>query len=302
MSKSSRNKSAKLITKALLKSWELPGQDDGGDKEQRGRVLVIAGCEQMPGAAILAATAALRAGAGKLQIAVPKSAAPWVALGVPEALVLALPELRGTISASGSLKLLRSRLEQVDAVLIGPGMNPGSGLDAFVKSVLPFLSEKVLVLDAAALTAVPKLQKDFAKFRIQAVITPHAGEMANLLDLEKSTILKDPQEKARQFSQQSGVVVALKGSETFIATPNGDAFKNTAGNVGLGVSGSGDTLAGILAGLAARGASAAQAAVWAVHLHACAGDVLAKRMGPLGYLPRELLFEIPSLLRTFGRR
>jgi len=95
--------------------------------------------------------------------------------------------------------------------------------------------------------------------------------------------------------------VALKGAQTFVVAPDGTAYRNTAGNVGLGTSGSGDTLSGVIAGLSARGASALQAAVWGVYLHAKAGDVLARRIGGLGFLARELLSEIPPLLVKLAR-
>jgi NAD(P)H-hydrate repair Nnr-like enzyme with NAD(P)H-hydrate dehydratase domain len=91
--------------------------------------------------------------------------------------------------------------------------------------------------------------------------------------------------------------VILKGAVTHIAAPSGETYRNSqAGNVGLATSGSGDALAGIIAGLAARGADPLQAAVWGVYLHGSAGDRLARRGGPLGYLPRELLAEVPALL------
>jgi NAD(P)H-hydrate repair Nnr-like enzyme with NAD(P)H-hydrate dehydratase domain len=97
-------------------------------------------------------------------------------------------------------------------------------------------------------------------------------------------------------------VIALKGRETFIAAPTGKTYSNRAGNVGLATSGSGDTLSGIIAGLAARGAEPLQAAVWGVYLHARAGDRLARRMGRLGFLARELLAEIPALMSELDGR
>lgn len=304
MSQNSRNKrtfaQSKLINARLLKAWPLPGMEQDGDKELRGRVIVIAGCAEMPGAAALAATSALRAGAGKLQIAAPASAAPWVALAVPEALVLSLPEVRGNISPEKAFKILKTRVPQADAVLIGPGMMTGPALKKLIQLLLPLLQDKVLVLDAEALLFATALQKDLKRHNVRPIITPHAGEMAKILGIDKELIQKNPLAYALEFARSTGIVTVLKGSITFIATPDLQVFRNTAGNVGLGVSGSGDTLAGIIAGLAARGATADQAAAWGVHLHACAGDVLAKRLGPLGYLPREIPTEIPALMHRFS--
>lgn len=286
---------------ALLKSWPLPGLDDDGDKETRGRVLVIAGSDGMPGAAILAATCTLRAGAGKLQIAAPRSVAPWIAVSVPESLVVSLPETKSGLSPAGSVKILKDPMKSAAAVLIGPGMTGGPALTQLMKRLLPSLADKILVLDAEALHGAQHLQKEFLRYRIQVVVTPHAGEMASLMGVDKKTIERDPAAYASKFATTSGIVTVLKGSETWIASPDGTLYKNTNGNVGLGVSGSGDTLSGIISGIAARGASPAQAAAWGVHLHASAGDLLAKRMGMVGYLPREIPQEIPALLEALAR-
>jgi NAD(P)H-hydrate repair Nnr-like enzyme with NAD(P)H-hydrate dehydratase domain len=128
------------------------------------------------------------------------------------------------------------------------------------------------------------------------IATPHAGEMARLWDCERRDVLNSPLQVARQAAKEFDVIVTLKGAETFVVAPDGTAFRNAAGNVGLGTSGSGDALSGVIAGLKARGADALQAAVWGVYLHAKAGDVLAARMGSLGFLARELLGEVPILL------
>ena len=132
------------------------------------------------------------------------------------------------------------------------------------------------------------------------MLTPHAGEMAALLDVEKEAIENEPAEFARHAANRFGAVVVLKGAESWIATPEGATYRYAGGNVGLATSGSGDTLAGIVAGLAARGAPPLHAVVWAVYLHGSAGRALAKRVGPLGFLARELLAELPPLLRRLG--
>jgi hydroxyethylthiazole kinase-like uncharacterized protein yjeF len=137
----------------------------------------------------------------------------------------------------------------------------------------------------------------------RVVLTPHAGEMAMLLGVEKSEIEAAPQRIARQAAKKLRAVVALKGAETHIAGPTGGrTYCNRAGNIGLATSGSGDTLSGIIAGLAARGATPLQAAAWGVYLHGRAGDRLARRMGQLGFLARELLAEVPRLMAEMDGR
>ena len=110
----------------------------------------------------------------------------------------------------------------------------------------------------------------------------------------------DPLRTALRLVDELGVVVALKGPTTYTCTPDGRAFADPAGNVGLGTSGSGDVVAGAIGGLAARGADPLQAAVFGIHVHAVAGDRLAERVGPLGYLARELSAEFPEILRDLS--
>ena len=120
--------------------------------------------------------------------------------------------------------------------------------------------------------------------------------MAKLWSIERSEVLAQPLQVSRAAAGHTGAVVVLKGACTYVAAPDGTTFRNTRGNIGLGTSGSGDALSGIIAGLAARGADPLQAAVWGVYLHAKAGEVLARKMGLLGFLARELLAEVPALL------
>ncbi|MDQ6826920.1 MAG: NAD(P)H-hydrate dehydratase [Candidatus Eremiobacteraeota bacterium] len=288
-----RNKE-KAITARLLRTWPLPIPEEG-DKEARGRVLVVGGAPQMPGAVILAANAALRAGAGKLQIATCESIAPFIGTTVPEALVLGLPQsASGALAPHGAISVA-SYARNVAALLIGPGMIEDDGTATFVQNILAENTETTIVLDAVALkvlTAVPTLLHAAGG----AILTPHAGEMAGMLELEKQQVIDNPLRCVREAAQNFQAVVALKGAQTFIAAPDGEVYCNTQGNVGLATSGSGDTLAGVIAGLAARGADPLQATVWGVFLHARAGDRLAKRIAALGFLARELLAEVPVVM------
>jgi NAD(P)H-hydrate repair Nnr-like enzyme with NAD(P)H-hydrate dehydratase domain len=131
-------------------------------------------------------------------------------------------------------------------------------------------------------------------------MTPHAGEMAHLTGWTKEEICADPLAAALKAAALWKVVVVLKGAHTVIATPDGRAWRHHADTPGLATSGSGDTLAGILGGLAARGATALEAALWAVVLHAQAGVRLSLRLGPLGFLAREIAAEIPAVLQALA--
>ena len=283
-----------------LRRWPLPQPDDDGDKEERGRVLIIAGSREMPGALILSANAALHAGAGKLTVATAASVAKLVALMLPEARVIELPETEAGGVAEGAIECVRELFSRVDAVLIGPGMQDETAVCDFCEQVMLNLSAPVLVLDAAALGVV-RHRPNVPDFLSPTILTPHAGELANLTGRSKGEVTAQPAELAAGASCEWNAVVALKGATTFIASPSGSLWRHKGGNVGLAISGSGDVLAGIVAGLASRGAAAEQAAVWGVALHALAGERLASRTGPLGYLARDLSAELPALMSMFAR-
>lgn len=257
----------------------------------------------MPGAVMLAALAALRAGAGRLQIATARSVAPLVAAQVPEALVVALPETRlGGIAPSAAAEIAR-RATGASAVLLGPGMVDPAAVARLVLSLLQRIERCPLVLDAEALACASLDPRAFAAAKPPLALTPHAGEMAGMLGTGLHEVERARAATARHAARLLRGVVALKGSATFIADPAGRLLCNRdAGNAGLATSGSGDTLSGIVAGLAARGADLLQAVVWGVFLHGRAGDSLARRIGPLGFLARELLAEIPREMALLAPR
>ena len=306
---------ARDIDDNLLRSWPLPVPSGEGDKEVRGHVLILGGSREMPGAVILAATAAMRAGAGKLTIATGRSVAQLVALAIPESRVLGLAENEAggfTVEAVAALDPLA---DKINAILVGPGMQDGAATARLVHALLPRLegSNTSVLLDAEAMGAILQPPEAAAgtkggaavnppfRFNVPVLLTPHAGEMAHLTGIDKDAIQDDPDRHALEAARRWNAVVALKGARTVIATPDGDCWQHEGGNVGLATSGSGDVLAGIIAGLAARGADLAQAVSWGVALHARAGVRLAERLGTLGYLARELPEEIPALLEQAAR-
>jgi len=293
------------IDAPALRGWPLPMPSGEGDKEVRGHVLVLGGSREMPGAVILAATAAMRAGAGKLTIATGASVAQLVALVIPEARVIGLRETDEGGFTRDTVAALNPLADRVSAILIGPGMQDEAATAALVRALLPRLDGTSVVLDACAMGILlnPDLEPGAGPFRFEqpVVVTPHAGEMAHLTGIAKDEILAAPDLHAAAAARDWNAVVALKGARTIICAPDGGMWQHEGGNVGLAISGSGDVLAGIIAGLAARGATLAQATCWGVALHAQAGDRLAARMGLLGYLARELPDEIPSLLEQAAR-
>ena len=291
-----------LITPAVLRRIPLPWPDEGGDKEERGRVLVVGGGRETPGAVVLAGVAALRAGAGKLQIATLSGNAPLVAARIPEARVFALPETRGGKPARSAARVLEKHAAAAQCVCIGPGMLEDASVARFVGETLRLCREVPVVLDAGGLNCLADTRELLHELGGRAVVTPNAEELADLYGEDNTKIAREPLAAARRAARDFRTVVVLKGRETFIAAPTGEVYSNRAGSVGLATSGSGDVLAGCVAGLVARGADPFHAAAWGVHLHALAGERLAARIGPLGFLARELPDEIPGLLAKLGRR
>ena len=281
------------LTKAELQKYPLPPVTEA-DKDAHGRLLVVAGSRDTPGSAAITATAAMRAGCGKVTIATVASMAPHIALAVPEALVLGLAETREGAFARSAIRTVAERAGEFDAVVVGPGMRQ-SKLCADLAAKLLELNLDRLVLDAAMLYALPA-HDDAARDAATPILLPHSREMAALLDCEPEDVEKKPLGSGLECAARYGALTLVKGAQSHVVTPDGRAWKYQGGGPGLGVSGSGDTLAGILGGLLARDAEPLSGLLWAVWLHGEAGAALSKKVGKIGFLARELSAEVPALL------
>jgi ADP-dependent NAD(P)H-hydrate dehydratase len=288
---------AQALDRALLDhGFPLPAISEKSDKEDRGRLLIVAGSGELAGAALLAGTAGLRAGAGKLQIATAASISVALALAVPEARVVGIEETaNGCLAASGIPHLLELA-GKADAMTIGCGLQHGPALDEMLDALVTSSLELPLVLDAAVLGSLAPQAKQMRARRGGAILLPHAREMARLLECGPAEVEEDPLAAARRAADRYGAVAVVKGPRSFIAHPDGRAFCYEGGGVGLATSGSGDVLAGIAGGLAARGAEPLAAALWSVWLHGQAGRGLARDVGRLGFLARELPDRVPALI------
>ncbi|MDQ1628816.1 MAG: ADP-dependent NAD(P)H-hydrate dehydratase [Actinomycetota bacterium] len=284
------------VTPALLRGWPLP--QPGGGKESRGRTLIVGGSAETPGAVLLAAEAALRSGAGKLQVATAASVAPALSVAVPEALVRGLEETpAGAVAASSAVERIADLAGEADSVLVGPGLADPPEAGRLLRLLLPHVSCP-LVVDALALAAVREDVTCLAPLAGRVVLTPNQQELAITLhrdeeDHEADEWLRDA---ALELAARSGAVVSVGGVTSYVAAPDGRVWVDRSGGAGLGVSGSGDVRAGLVAGLVARGADVAQAAVWAAHVHGRAGERLASQIGRLGFLARELLPTVPPVV------
>lgn len=285
------------VTLELLQSMPIPSPAGGMDKDKRGRVLLIAGSALSPGASVLAGEAALRAGAGKLLVGVSKDFAVHLGLARPEFGILALaPTSQGEPNAA-DFEVLKRQLDNCDVVLLGPGMVDEGNAAALARQLLA-ASDRTIVLDAAAITGLRN--RDDAQLMQssghRAVMTPHAGELAVLTGVSRADVEDEPAKSAHAAAKELGSIIILKGPKTYIADPNGELWQHSAGVPGLGTAGSGDVLAGLLAGLIARGTGTAAACLWSVFLHSRAGARLAESVGILGFLARQLPEQFPHLL------
>jgi hydroxyethylthiazole kinase-like uncharacterized protein yjeF len=277
---------SETVTPTLLRGWPLPAP--GNDKHSRGNVLVVGGAAATPGAAMLAGLAALRVGAGRLQMGVAESVAGTVAVAMPEAAVVALSQdARGTVLGSG-VDALGSALESTDVLLLGPGLDDPEETARLVEGAESLLPKDVpVVLDAYGLGVLPGLSEVQDALRGRLVLTPNPSEAARLLEVDE---IDDFGTAVPRIADRFGAVVSC---QDVIATSDGRCWCTSTGSGGLGTSGSGDVLAGAITGLLARGAAPDQATCWGTHLHGAAGDRLAARVGPLGYLARELVEQLP---------
>ena len=284
------------VDRGLLAAWPLPMPGKDGDKEDRGRLLIVAGSTEVPGAAILAANAALRAGVGKLTVATEETLV--IAQTVPEARVVPL----GAI-ARGKRRSAIYADDVFDAVLLGPGLRASADLARWVRNAMAAYPAATIVLDAGTLTeeVASALPASRTQGNVRCILTPNAGEMANLSSVTKHAVEAAPETTALEFAARHDVAVVLKGAVTWIAM-RGRLWRHAASNLALATSGSGDALAGIIGGLAARGATAEQAAAWGVALHSMAGEKLVRRHGILGTLGREIPHEIPAIMNAISRR
>ena len=282
----------RVVTPGMLRAWPLPQPDDSqstGSKHERGHVLIVGGARTTPGATLLAGLAALRAGAGVLAMAVPEPVAIPMAIAVPEA---------GVTGWRGERKLTDDDVQALSALVAGAGaivVGPGFDDAELAENVLDVVVDAVpdstpVLLDAYALGVLGQRADLGERLAGRLVVTPNGSEAKRLLAGAEAA---DPESTARQLAHKWSAAVSCAG---MVAGPDGRVYAVESGHAGLGTSGSGDVLAGVVGGLLARSGDLAQATCWGTYLHAAAGDRLAARVGPLGFLARELLDEVPVVL------
>jgi len=282
---------SEVLDADTLRRWPMPDANRA-DKYTRGTVLVVGGSRTTPGAVLLAGIAALRMGAGRLRMATDESVATHVAVAVPEAMVIGLPASADGLSMSDELA---GETRDLDALVVGPGM-AGSPPTKLLGELCGQISENtLLVVDALALGAFAELEPELRNLVAErTIMTPNRQEAAGIAELPQD---EDPWRVLEAGSRKSGAVLTSFG---VVQAPDGRSWGVDRPSIGLGTSGAGDVLAGLVGGAAARCGDPLQAALWGTFAHMEASRRVGRHMAPVGYLARELLDHVPLSLPTPG--
>jgi ADP-dependent NAD(P)H-hydrate dehydratase / NAD(P)H-hydrate epimerase len=279
----------------------LPNRPIEAHKGSFGKVLVVAGSERYTGAPYLAAMGAARAGAGLVTLAVARSVYPILAANAHETTFLPLPEAEAGALNEAAADVVLREMGGYDTLVLGPGIGQQPATTAFILRLLQEMGPDGppggWVFDADALNCLAKNREWLERLPGRAVLTPHAGEMSRLLQTTIPEILERPLDIVRQAAASWRQVVVLKGAHTLVATPEGRVSINPVANPGLSTAGTGDVLAGAIAGLLAQGLDPFAAARCGVFLHTLAADIISQERGNAGLVAGDLLDALPRAIR-----
>lgn len=279
----------RTVTAATVARW-LPERPADTHKGDYGRLLLLCGAVGYTGAPALAATAAVRTGAGLVFVGVPERVYPIAASKLTEPMVFPLPEKDGMLS-SDAIPAILERLKTADACLIGCGLGKSEGTADVVRAVLEH-STCPVVLDADGINVLDGHIDLLRGAACPVILTPHEGEFQRL----GGSLENGRTNGAVELFRKTGATVLLKGHRTLICGDEG-LYLNCCGNPGMATGGSGDVLAGIVVSLLGQGLNPTQAAAAAAWLHGTAGDLCAREIGQYGMLPGDLLKRLPRLLK-----
>ncbi len=261
-------------------------------KGDYGKLLIIAGSKGMTGAGYLASQAAVKSGAGLVTLACPDSLNTVLESKTTEVMTLPVKDIDGHFSYDAAASLI-TRAENADVILIGPGIGRSDDVIAMVKTVLKNVSIPVIV-DADAIYAVSKNKDILKDCTCDLIFTPHAMEMSRLMELDVSYIEDNRIQISREFCEEIGAVLLLKGHHSIVTAPSLTQYINNTGNPGMASGGSGDVLAGIVAAFAARGIDTSKAAAAAAYIHGLAGDIAMEYHGAESLTATDILNCLPE--------
>jgi len=272
----------------------IPRRTRAGTKFTSGHVIVAGGSRGLTGAPTLAALGAMRAGAGYVTVLVPGSEQPILAIKLTEAMTRALPDRAGHHVAHGADAVVEAT-RRGGALVLGPGIGREDEAQEFARQAAA-RAEVALVLDADGLNAHAAALESLAHRDAPTVLTPHAGELGRLLDIESDAVESSRLRHAREAAQRAGAIVVLKGDDTIVAAPDGRAVVNPLSAPMLATAGTGDVLGGVIGALLAKGMEPFAAAAAGVRLHAAAGGLAGERVGPDGVIAGDVAEALPGVL------
>ncbi|MEJ6949517.1 NAD(P)H-hydrate dehydratase [Natronospora cellulosivora (SeqCode)] len=275
-------------------SFLLPARPNNSHKGSYGKVGVLGGSNGMAGAPTLTASAALRVGAGLIRVAVPDNIESIVATHMPELITVGLKDL-GTLYKVENIEKIENLMQESDVLAVGPGMGKSDCTDKIIEKIIEEY-QGPLILDADGINSIKDLNI-LKKRNNDIILTPHPGEMASLLACEISEVEENRIEIARNFACENQVYLILKGASTVIALVDGRIFINPNGNPGMATAGSGDVLAGILAGMIAQGVAVEDAVVLCPYLHGLAGDIAAEKLSSHGMAAGDIILHLSDAIK-----
>jgi NAD(P)H-hydrate epimerase len=278
----------------LIEPHELPARVADSNKGTYGRVLIIGGSRGKSGAAAMAGQAALRSGAGLVTVATAESVLPMIATSMPELMTEPLKETsEGTIADQSVSQLTKDK----SVVAIGPGLTTFIETSAFVRRVGSECRSQ-MVIDADGLNALVGFVGELGG----AVLTPHPGEMARLVEKNVAYVNANRVDVASDFAKKRNAYVVLKGHRTVVAAPDGNVYVNPTGNPGMATGGTGDILTGMIAGILAQEHLGAfiERLCLAVYLHGLAGDLAAEEVGEESLVATDLVRFLPKAWERVG--
>ena len=287
-----------LISDAWVRSV-LPKRPLLANKGSFGRVMVVAGSERYIGAAYLACSGAMRVGAGLVTLATTPTVQSIVASALIETTYLPLPEAHRGIVSPEAAGLLHEELDSYGVLLMGCGLGQSPPTVEFIREVLfgQHPARLPLVLDADALNILAGIPDWWQQLPDDAILTPHPGEMSRLAGVTVDEVQSDRIGTARRTAREWRKTVVLKGAYTVVAAPDGQCMVSVIANPGLASAGTGDVLAGAIAGLRAQGQSPTEAAACGVYLHGQAGESVKARLGDTGMVASDLLRALPLVIK-----
>jgi hydroxyethylthiazole kinase-like uncharacterized protein yjeF len=297
-------------TELLSRRWaqeHLPARPADAHKGTFGSVMVVAGSPKYTGAAYLSCTGALRSGAGIVTLACGQSIYPILAAKLTETTFEPLDDKDGALTAHEAHTILRAMADRgYESLLVGPGLGEGGYQQAFLRGLLPALSTeparerralRAVVLDADGLNNLAKIDNWPALIKVPTILTPHPGEFARLTNLDIADVQADRLALARRYADKWGVIVLLKGAPSIVAAPDGRTRINAYTNPGLATGGTGDVLAGTIAGFVAQGVDPFDAACVGLYVNSWAGELVRRELGSAGMLASDLAYAIPRAMR-----